>query len=280
MALTSPSVDYFLTDYWSVSAKDEIFTFPGMKTPWFFLISGLSLIILIRSILPNYMKSRKPINTKSLSIIAAGMILGACSCGLLILSAAFPLMSTISMEERPLIEISSPYGDHISTKRQSLDIKSLFLEYSSFCLVLCKLYDFLKPIFRILSKKRDHINITHLMQLEATLLCTWIGAKITPFGLLITLGIFDTSHMFLSHACITICHKYRLMKPEKGAKYRMKKYIQKFRRWTMVILLPLVISCFNYILPFNEIIFIPNVAIIALGSTYLILYSIFFPIDI
>lgn len=48
----------------------------GMKTPWFFYSIGITLIIIIKYIIPSIMQSKKPVDIKPICIISSGLAFG------------------------------------------------------------------------------------------------------------------------------------------------------------------------------------------------------------
>lgn len=234
--IDSPSINYFLHDYWEQNGDPLTSTFPGMKTPWFFFLLGIKLIILIKFVVPSVIMNKKPIDIKPLGVISAGLGFGTTSAGLIIILSFTTALQSMT--------------DCNSYKKHTNDLNDIVLKYVAYGFIMCKVFDFIKPLISSLGKK--DITTLSLIQLHCILMFSWLGAKLNPGGTFIMFGILDTIYQILVYGYLVFAGASIEMRPSIENRNRIKNSIRFYRWLTAACATPynlyhiLKCDCLNY----------------------------------
>lgn len=216
------SFSHFLHEFWIKNGDPLTSTLPGMETPWFFFFLGIQLMITIKIIIPSIMQSRKPLNIKPIGIILSGLGFGTTLSGLLIITS----MTTA---------LSSMTNCH-SYSKHNPDLNGIVLKYVGYTFIICKLFDFSRPLLSALSKKET--STLSLLELQLILVFSWIVNKFNPGGSFTLFGLLETGYQVLIYGYLVFAGSSSEMRPRYQTRIRMKNFIRLFRWLSMAFPLP------------------------------------------
>jgi elongation of very long chain fatty acids protein 7 len=176
----SSNIVFYLTDYWDIIAdprtRDMPFVSGGI---WRLLLIMSSYLIITRTLLPNYMRDRKPYDLRSV-MFAYNTIM--------VLTNAYLFVEAIASCEFGKILLDFQYPDQ--NDRSPFAMRFLIVEWLFW---MTRFMDLLDTFFFVLRKKDSQITFLHLYHHSIVPLLCWLCLKVNPLAPIVRLfGVCNT----------------------------------------------------------------------------------------
>lgn len=196
-------IKYYSSEFWDENSDPMTKEFFGMQTPWTFMTIGLSLVIFCKLIGPYLMKNRKPRDLRPIMIILNGFAFGTYTGGVVVALGGTGFEGCFDCQ---------------AYQPNTNDITKITLKYIGYCLIWTKIYDFLKPVLAVFSKKHHQVTWLQMLHLQAAVMFCWAGMKIHPGGIFIPVAVMDTIYQSLAYGYLVMKASSKEMKPSNEAK--------------------------------------------------------------
>ncbi|KAK9875978.1 hypothetical protein WA026_011079 [Henosepilachna vigintioctopunctata] len=152
-----------------------------LTSPWKPILVFSAYLLLIKKILPRYMKNREPMKIDNYILLynVSQIFFNA-----YLLYKVIPVMLRRSPLCSPVDYSDSPQS------RLELDLVNMYY--------LLKIYDLLDTVFFVLRKRDRQVTFLHLYHHAMMVTFPWVGAKFVPGGNTIFIGVFNVFvHMIM-----------------------------------------------------------------------------------
>lgn len=193
-------VTYYNKEFWNINGDPLTSSFPGMESPWTFIMITLSIVLFCKVWGPALMSNRKPPDLRPVFIIVNGLMFGAYTIGIFL---AFFLTNKLKETFQ-----CSAYDPNTS------DLCRIYLKYLGYLLLIFKCLDFNVPILSVLSKRMDKVTNLQLAYLTFTAWLCWAGMKLNPGGVFILSALVDTLVQSFIYGYLVMMSASKELKPK------------------------------------------------------------------